>query len=241
MFLCHYSLITVTAFFFCSSSIDCPPCYNQIQLLVNRLRINIRKLVRIIEHFNSSSSEDLVVDRNFERRLKELREAVNKLLEKAEKSNSTDRALQQQLEVLNERVDKINGVVTDVWNNTTVTEQLIASALGNISEAEASINRSRSLLDEAENLLVDKGAKALNESILAANSTSEQATRMAEIRNEVKILRFSAEKLGRLVQQQGQPVFSTPRNVECARNTVIRQIGLRNGVFKFIFKFAVKF
>lgn len=166
-------------------SVGCPPCYGEIQRLVNRLRINIRRLVRIIENFNSTSSGQLVVDTNFERRLKELTEAVNKLLDKAESSNSTDRALQKQLEILNSRVDKINNVVTDVWNNTNVTEELISSAVGNISEAEASINRSRSLLDEAERLLLDKGAMALNESILAANSSSEQAIRMAEIRNEV--------------------------------------------------------
>ena len=125
------------------------------------------------------------MDPNFERRLKELKEAINNLLEKAEKSNSTDRALQEQLQVLTERVDKINQIMTDVMNNASVTEELISSALGNISEAEQSINRSRLMLDEAEKLLVDRGEKALNESILAANSTSEQATRMAEIRNEV--------------------------------------------------------
>lgn len=125
------------------------------------------------------------MDANFERRLKELTEAVNELLNKAESSNSTDRALQEQLEVLNSRVDRINEVISDVFNNTSVTEEVIASAVGNIFEAEASINRSRSLLDEAERLLLNKGATALNESIHAANSSSEQAIRMAEILNEV--------------------------------------------------------
>ena len=138
-----------------------------------------------MDQFNSSSSGGIIVDPNFERRLKELKEAINNLLEKAEKSNSTDRALQEQLQLLTERVDKINQIMTDMMNNTNVTEELISSALGNISEAEQSINRSRSMLDEAEKLLVDRGEKALNESILAANSTSEQATRMVEIRNEV--------------------------------------------------------
>lgn len=125
------------------------------------------------------------MDANFERRLKELTEAVNELLNKAESSNSTDRALQEQLEVLNSRVDKINEVISDVFNNTSVTEEVIVRAVGNIFEAETSINRSRSLLDEAERLLVNKGARALNESIHAANSSSEQAMRMAEILNEV--------------------------------------------------------
>ena len=125
------------------------------------------------------------MDRNFELRLKELTEAINKLLNKAEKSNSTDRALQEQLEVLNNRVDKINEVISNVSNNTNVTEDVIASAVGNISEAEASINRSRTLLDEAEKLLLNKGTDALSDSIHAANSSSEQATRMAEIRSEV--------------------------------------------------------
>ena len=166
-------------------SLGCPPCYSEIQRLVNRLRINIRRLVKIMNNFNSSSSGALVVDANFERRLKELTEAVNELFDKAESSNSTDQTLQKQLEVLNSRVEKINEVITDVSNNTSVTEDVIASAVGNISEAETSINRSRTLLDEAEKLLLNKGARALNESIQAANSSSEQSLRMAEILNEV--------------------------------------------------------
>lgn len=166
-------------------SVGCPPCYNEIQRLVNRLRINIQRLVKIVDNFNSSASGQLVVDTNFERRLKELTEAVNKLLDKAESSNSTDRALQEQLEVLDSRMEDISDVISYVWNETNVTEERIDSAVGNITEAEASINRSRALLDEAEGLLLDKGARALNESINAANSSSEQAIRMAEIRNEV--------------------------------------------------------
>lgn len=138
-----------------------------------------------MNNFNSSSSGQLVVDANFERRLKELTEAVNELLNKAESSNSTDKALQEQLQVLDSRVEKINKVISDVSNNTSVAEGILASALGNISEAEASINRSRALLDEAEKLLLNKGARALNESIQAANSSSEQTIRMAEILNEV--------------------------------------------------------
>jgi len=138
-----------------------------------------------MNNFNSSSSGQLVVDANFERRLRELTKAVNELLSMAESSNSTDQALEEQLQVLDSRVEKINEVITHVSSNTSVTEAVIASAVGNISEAEASINRSRSLLDEAERLLLNKGAMALNESIQAANSSSEQAVRMAQILNEV--------------------------------------------------------
>lgn len=166
-------------------SVGCPPCYSEIQRLANRLRINIRRLVKIMNNFNSSSSGQLVVDANFERRLKELTKAVNELLSMAESSNSTDKALQEQLQVLDSRVEKINEVLTHVSSNTSVTEAVIASAVGNISEAEASINRSRTLLDEAERLLLNKGARALNESIQAANSSSEQAVRMTQILNEV--------------------------------------------------------
>jgi len=138
-----------------------------------------------MNNFNSSSSGQLVVDANFERRLKELTKAVNELLSMAESSNSTDQALQEQLQVLDSRVEKINEVITHVSSNTSMTEAVIASAVGNITEAEASINRSRTLLDEAERLLLNKGARALNESIQAANSSSEQAVRMAQILNEV--------------------------------------------------------
>ena len=125
------------------------------------------------------------MDENFERRLKELTEAVNKLLNKAESSNSTDKALQEQLSILDGRVNKINEAVSDLSDNTGLTEEVIASAVENISEAEAAISRSRTLLDEAERLLLNKGARALNEAIQAANSSSEQAVRMAEILNEV--------------------------------------------------------
>ena len=182
-------------------ALGCPPCYSEIQRLVNRLRINIRKLVKITNNFNSSSSGQLVVDADFERRLKELTEAVNELLNKAESSNSTDKSLQEQLSILDGRVNKINEALLDVSDNTSLTEEVIASAVENISEAEAAINRSRTLLDEAERLFLNKGARALNEAIQAANSSSEQAIRMAEILNEVmpyfigfgSVLKFVAE------------------------------------------------
>ena len=48
------------------------------------------------------------MDANFERRLKEMTEAVNELLTKAESSNSTDEALEEQLRILDDRVNKIN-------------------------------------------------------------------------------------------------------------------------------------
>ena len=134
------------------------------------------------------------MDANFERRLKELTEAVNELLNKAESSNSTDKALQEQLQVLDSRVEKINKVISDVSNNTSMTEEIIASAVGDISEAEASINRSRALLDDAEKLLLNKGTRALNESMQAANSSSEQAIRMTKILNKVLsfLIRFDS-------------------------------------------------
>ena len=94
------------------------------------------------------------MDVDFESRLKELTEGVNNLLNKAETSNSTDRHLQKQLELLNERVGKITEVLSDVTSKTNATETVVASLVENISEAEASINRSRSLLDEAERLLI---------------------------------------------------------------------------------------
>lgn len=138
-----------------------------------------------MNNFNSSSSGQLVVDANFERRLKEMTEAVNELLAKAESSNSTDEALEEQLRILDDRVNKINEAISDVSDNASVAEKVIASAVGNISEAEVSINRSRALLDEAERLLLNKGARVLNEAKQAANSSSEQAIRMAEILSEV--------------------------------------------------------
>ena len=149
------------------------------------MRINIRKLVRFIQHFNLNSTGALVVDLDFETRLRELTSAVNSLLDKAETSNLTDRHLQQQLEILDRRVGAITEVLSDVKNGTDLTEAVMVSATGNIFEAEESINRSRTLLDEAEKLLVEEGVAALNESIHAANRSSEHASRMVEILNEV--------------------------------------------------------
>lgn len=149
------------------------------------MRINIRKLVRFIQHFNLNSTGALVVDRDFETRLRELTSAVNSLLDKAETSNLTDRHLQQQLDILDRRVGAITEVLADVKNGTDLTEAVMVSATGSISEAEESINRSRTLLDEAEKLLVEEGVAALNESIHAANRSSEHASRMVEILNKV--------------------------------------------------------
>lgn len=138
-----------------------------------------------MKYFNSSSIGNIVVDVDFESRLTELTAGVNNLLDKAEESNSTDQQLQQQLKLLDKRVGKLTDVLSHVSNSTNMTEQVIASAVEHISSAEESINRSRSLLDEAERLLMMEGAVALNESIHAANTSSEHATRMEEIKNEV--------------------------------------------------------
>ena len=125
------------------------------------------------------------MDLNFDSRFKQLTEAVNSLLEKAEESNSTDRRLQQQLEILNERVGNITELLAEASSKTNLSEAHVASMLKNIEEAEASINRSRSMLDEAERLLLKEGLVALNESIHAANTSSKQAVRMVEILNKV--------------------------------------------------------
>ena len=138
-----------------------------------------------MKYFNSSSIGNIVVDVDFESRLTELTAGVNNLLDKAEETNSTDQQLQQQLKLLDKRVGKLTDVLSHVSNGTNVTEQVISSAVEHISSAEESINRSRSLLDEAERLLMMEGAVALNESIHAANTSSEHATRMEEIKNEV--------------------------------------------------------
>lgn len=180
----NYDCLLITLMFFISS-IACPPCYNDIKTLVTRMRTNIRKLVRFIQHFNLNSTGALVVDLDFEAQLRELTSAVNSLLDKAETSNLTDRHLQQQLEILDRRVGAITEVLSDVKNGTDLTEAVMVSAIGDISDAEESINRSRTLLDEAEKLLVEEGVAALNESIHAANRSSEHASRMEEILNEV--------------------------------------------------------
>lgn len=174
--------------------IACPPCYDQIQTLVDRLRTNLRELVKITAQFNSSKPGDVIVDLNFDSRFKQLTEAVNSLLEKAEESNSTDRRLQQQLEILNERVGNITELLAEASSKTNLSEAYVASMLKNIEEAEASINRSRSMLDEAERLLLKEGLVALNESIHAANTSSKQAVRMVEILNKTSDLADRHEK-----------------------------------------------
>lgn len=157
--------------------------------------------MKITKHFNGSSSGELVVDLDFENRIRELTEGVNKLLSKAEKSNSTDRHLQEQLELLDERVVKITEVLSDVSNSTNAIEEAVANAVEIISEAEASINRSRVLLDEAERLLMMEGAAALNESIHAANGSSRQSSRMAVILNEVLYIAESFYRCSLLLVQ----------------------------------------
>ena len=148
--------------------------------------MKLRELVKITAKFNGTKPVNIAIDLDFASRLRELTEGVNKLLEKAETSNSTDRQLQKQLKILDERVGNITQVLTHASNGTNLTEEDVVAMVENISEAEASINRSRSLLDKAEKLLLKEGIVALNESIHAANTTSKQAVRMAVILNQVR-------------------------------------------------------
>ena len=68
---------------------------------MNSLRGKIRELVYIIDHWNTSGK--VIVDANFEKKLKELSEAIERLVKQAEQANKTDIALQKQIKVLIKR------------------------------------------------------------------------------------------------------------------------------------------
>lgn len=68
---------------------------------MNNLRSKIRELVYIIENWNTSGK--VIVDVNFEKKLKELSEAIEKLVKRAEEANKTDIAIQLQIKILLKR------------------------------------------------------------------------------------------------------------------------------------------
>ena len=91
-----------------------------------------------------------------------------------------------QLKDLNDRIEVVRLTLLGVWDTATATELVVKDGVSNITEAELSLKRSREALDKAEMLLVSDGAKALNDSIISANSTGEYAKRMQEIKKEVQ-------------------------------------------------------
>ena len=61
--------------------VDCPPCYDLVQDAVNHLRVLLRNLSTIID--NIGDNPRYVDDEAFERRLSEVNDSVNQLLEDA--------------------------------------------------------------------------------------------------------------------------------------------------------------
>lgn len=152
------------------------------------MRRKLHELIYIIDRFNSTSK--VVVDIDFENRLKELTERAAKLLKQAETANATDKVLVKQITQLDTRAEEVRMKLIDVWSNTTMAYMLAEQGAGNVSVAESSLNVSRHLLDMISKMLMDQGAKALNDSIKNANATGEQEKRMIEIVKEVKKKNF---------------------------------------------------
>ena len=73
----------------------------------------------------------------------------------------------------------------EALTNTTIAEVSSREGSSNITAAWQSINRTRDLLKHALALLITDGIRALNESILSANSTGDLAKRLIEMAAEV--------------------------------------------------------
>ena len=93
--------------------------------------------------------------------------------------------LQRQIEELNTRLKELHRTLVDMTTTTAATQRDVKYGASNVSDAEASLARSREALDEAERLLRTDGARALNDSIVAANATGQYAERMQEIKEQV--------------------------------------------------------
>lgn len=186
------------------------------------MRRKLHELIYIIDRFNSTSK--VVVDIDFENRLKELTERAAKLLKQAETANATDKVLVKQITQLDTRAEEVRMKLIDVWSNTTMAYMLAEQGAGNVSVAESSLNVSRHLLDMINKMLMDQGAKALNDSIKNANATGEQEKRMIEIVKEVKknlqILSWDKNAQQNFVVYEKYSLCNLMQ-----RNNVARQVG----------------
>ena len=85
------------------------------------------------------------------------------------------------------RVEGVKMKAIEAWSKSNVAKLSSQEGVSNLTDAGESLNRTREMLDRMAALIMVDGMKALNASILSANSTGDLAKRLAEMAAEVFI------------------------------------------------------
>lgn len=178
--------------------IDCPPCYNLVQDAVNEHRTKLADLTELLDEIERNPQ--IVEDINFEKQLREVGTKVNKLLDDARKAQGEDGSLIAQLEILKERIKKVQEIAGKIVEHSENIGTNADYGEQNITLAEKIIESANEALTSARRFLETEGRNALEKAKQRSDKFGQQSVRMSEIARESRNLADKHEQEAKLVE-----------------------------------------
>nr|CAG4643691.1 EOG090X005Q [Lepidurus arcticus] len=202
--------------------VACPPCYSLVQVAVNEHRAKLGDLSSLLQKIVSNPT--LIADVDFDQKLAEVQDRVDRLWVDAKLQSGGDRSVAVQLDELRNQIAVIRVLADEIATRTRDCERDSLLGTGNVTEAEAAIDRAREALKGAQRYLDTEGAEALQKAIERSEKFGQQSERMSEIAREARQLAEQLEKTGSEVDITAQEAYNTSsRAYDMAREAIDQQ------------------
>ncbi|XP_046998702.1 laminin subunit gamma-1 isoform X2 [Schistocerca americana] len=212
--------------------IDCPACYNLVQDAANVHRAKLYKLKKVLDDI--ASNPTVISDDNFERRLKEVEEAVGHLWTRAKQAvGGGGRSLSERLDDLIKRLEAVGNITKQIDSGTRKAELATRQGEEHVTEAETIIEAALQTLKETMDLLQTEGYLALQKAKEQSDQFGQQSNQMSENAREARIFASGHEQEANAIKQIAEKAVNTSTQAyELAKQAVDQQQNLSDEIRK---------
>nr|CAG4638917.1 EOG090X005Q [Daphnia magna] len=201
---------------------DCPPCYNLVQEAVDEHRAKLTDLATILERIISNPT--IIADLDFDRKLAEVQDRVDQLWVDAKLQSGGDKSISIQLEELKNRLKQVQLMIGEIEMRTQSSRRATAAGIGNLTVAEAAVERARDSLKAAQRYLETEGSDALQRAIQRSEKFGQQSERMSQIARDARQAADQLDEAAVLIESTAQEALNTSSNAyQLAREAVDQQ------------------
>ncbi|CAI6348984.1 unnamed protein product [Macrosiphum euphorbiae] len=172
--------------------VNCPACYNLVRDAVAAHRENLRKLEDVLKNINNNPT--VVIDDDFEQKLKEVQSQVDELEQNAKFATGGNIPTSDKLESLQSQIKEIQDLMAQTLSWTTTAEEKSLEAENNIMNIEKMNDKSANTLKRALEYIETEGATSLLKAVTKSNELGQQSDQMSEIAREARTFLASKEE-----------------------------------------------
>lgn len=201
---------------------DCPPCYNLVQDAVNDHRAKLTELASLLERIISNPT--VIADLDFDRKLAEVQTRIDQLWIDAKTQSGGDKSISLQLEELKNRLQQVQRMAGEIEMRTQSSRLASQSGTGNLTQAEASVERAREMLKAAQRYLETEGADALQRAIQRSEKFGQQSERMSQIARDARQAADQLDDAAAQIETTAQEALNTSSSAyQLAKDAVDQQ------------------